>query len=256
MADPLVIAGREFASRLITGTGKYPSLEAMRDAVVASGCELVTVAVRRIDLDEQGEAITDWLPEGVMLLPNTAGCATAEEAVRVARLARAGGLPDWIKLEVITDPTYLLPDGEETLRAAIELVADGFTVLPYVQPDPVLQRKLEEAGCATVMPLAAPIGTGRGLKLRHAIELMIEQAEVPLIVDAGLGAPSQAAECMEMGAGGVLVNTAIGMAGDPVAMAHAFRLGVEAGRAAYLAGIVEESIVARPSSPITGLVAS
>ena len=256
MADPLVIAGREFASRLITGTGKYPSLEAMRDAVVASGCELVTVAVRRIDLDEQAEAITDWLPEGVMLLPNTAGCATAEEAVRVARLARAGGLPDWIKLEVITDPTYLLPDGEETLKAAIELVADGFTVLPYVQPDPVLQRKLEAAGCATVMPLAAPIGTGRGLKLRHAIELMIEQAEVPLIVDAGLGAPSQAAECMEMGAGGVLVNTAIGMAGDPVAMAHAFRLGVEAGRAAYLAGIVEESDVARPSSPITGLVAS
>jgi thiazole synthase len=256
VADPLVIAGREFASRLITGTGKYPSLEAMRDAVVASGCELVTVAVRRIDLDEQGDAITDWLPEGVMLLPNTAGCATAEEAVRVARLARAGGLPDWIKLEVITDPTYLLPDGEETLKAAIELVADGFTVLPYVQPDPVLQRKLEEAGCATVMPLAAPIGTGRGLKLRHAIELMIEQAQVPLIVDAGLGAPSQAAECMELGAGGVLVNTAIGMAGDPVAMAHAFRLGVEAGRAAYLAGIVEESIVARPSSPITGLVTS
>ncbi len=254
MADPLVIAGRELSSRLITGTGKYPSLEAMRDAVVASGCELVTVAVRRIDLDEQGEAITDWLPEGVTLLPNTAGCTTAEEAVRVARLARAGGLTDWIKLEVITDQTYLLPDGEETLKAAIELVADGFTVLPYVQPDPVLQRKLEDAGCATVMPLAAPIGSGRGLKLRHAIELMIEQAEVPLIVDAGLGVPSHAAECMEMGADGVLVNTAIGMAGDPAAMAHAFRLGVEAGRVAYLAGIVEESFVARPSSPITGLV--
>ncbi len=256
MADPLVIAGRELSSRLITGTGKYPSLEAMRDAVIASGCELVTVAVRRIDLDEQGDAITDWLPDGVTLLPNTAGCTTADEAVRVARLARAGGLPDWIKLEVITDPTYLLPDGEETLRAAIELVADGFTVLPYVQPDPILQRKLEDAGCATVMPLAAPIGSGRGLKLRHALELMIERAEVPLIVDAGLGAPSHAADCMEMGADGVLVNTAIGMAGDPAAMAHAFRLGVEAGRAGYLAGIVEESVVARPSSPITGLVAS
>lgn len=256
MHDPLVIAGREFQSRLITGTGKYPSLDVMRDAVIASGCELVTVAVRRIDLDEQSEAITDWLPEGVTLLPNTAGCTTAEDAVRVARLARAGGLPDWIKLEVITDPTYLLPDGEETLKAAIELVADGFTVLPYVQPDPILQRKLEEAGCATVMPLAAPIGTGRGLKLRHSIELMIEQAEVPLIVDAGLGAPSHAAESMELGADGVLVNTAIGMAGDPAAMAHAFRLGVEAGRAAYLAGIVEESTVARPSSPITGLVTS
>jgi thiazole synthase len=254
--DPLVIAGRELASRLILGTGKYPSLEVMRDAVIASGCELVTVAVRRVDLDTQAEAITDWLPEGVSLLPNTAGCVTAEEAVRVARLARAGGLPDWIKLEVIPDPTYLLPDGEETLRAAVELVTEGFTVLPYVQPDPILQRKLEAAGCASVMPLAAPIGTGRGLKLRHAIELMIEQAEVPVIVDAGLGAPSHAAECLELGADGVLVNTAIGMAEDPVAMARAFRLGVEAGCTAYLAGIVEESATARPSSPITGLVTS
>jgi len=254
MHDRLVIAGREFRSRLITGTGKYPSFEVMRDAVVASGCELVTVAVRRIDLDDLGDAITDWLPEGVMLLPNTAGCQIAEEAVRVARLARAGGLPDWIKLEVIPDPRYLLPDGEETLRAAAQLVEDGFTVLPYVQPDPVLQKKLEEAGCATVMPLAAPIGSGRGLKLRHAIEIMVEQAEVPVIVDAGLAAPSQAAEAMELGADGVLVNTAIGMAGDPVSMARAFAMAVEAGRAARLAGIIEESETARPSSPITGLV--
>jgi len=252
--DPLVIAGREFRSRLITGTGKYPSFEVMREAVVASECEMVTVAIRRIDLDAVGEAITDWLPEGVMLLPNTAGCQTAEEAVRVARLARAGGLPDWIKLEVIPDPRYLLPDGEETLRAAAQLVEEGFTVLPYVLPDPVLQRKLEQVGCATVMPLAAPIGSGRGLKLRHAIEIMVEQAQVPVIVDAGLGAPSHAAECMEMGADGVLVNTAIGMAGDPPAMARAFALAVEAGRMAYLAGIIEESKEARPSSPITGLV--
>ena len=159
--DPLVIAGREFRSRLITGTGKYPSFDVMREAVVASGCELVTVAVRRLDLDREAEAITDWLPEDVLLLPNTAGCETAEEAVRVARLARAGGLPDWIKLEVIPDPTYLLPDGEQTLEAARLLVDEGFTVLPYVQPDPVLQ-KLEDAGCATVMPLASPIGSGRG----------------------------------------------------------------------------------------------
>jgi len=256
MKDPLTIAGREFRSRLITGTGKYPSFEAMRDAVVASGCELVTVAVRRIDLDDVGEAITDWLPEGVMLLPNTAGCQTAEEAVRVARLARAGGLPDWIKLEVIPDLRYLLPDGEETLRAATQLVDEGFTVLPYVQPDPVLQRKLEAAGCATVMPLAAPIGSGRGLKLRNAIEIMVEQAEVPVVVDAGLGAPSQAAECMEMGADGVLVNTAIGRADDPAAMARAFALAVEAGRAGHLAGLIDESREARPSSPITGLVTS
>src|SRR5262245_11697697 len=198
--DPLVIAGREFRSRLIAGTGKFPSLETMRDAVLASGAELVTVAVRRIDLDSDAEAITDWLPDGVMLLPNTAGCETAEDAIRVARLARAGGLPDWIKLEVITDPRYLLPDGEETLRAAETLVEEGFTVLPYVQPDPVLQKKLELAGCATVMPLAAPIGTGRGLKLRHTIEIMVEQAEVPVIVDAGLGAPPHAAESMELGA--------------------------------------------------------
>jgi thiazole synthase len=256
MQDPLVIAGREFRSRLITGTGKYPSLEVMRDAVVASRCELVTVAVRTIDLDEVGEAITDWLPEGVTLLPNTAGCQSADEAVRVARLARAGGLPDWIKLEVIPDPRYLLPDGEETLRAAAQLVEDGFTVLPYVQPDPVLQRKLEAAGCATVMPLAAPIGSGRGLKLRHSIEIMIEQAEVPVIVDAGLGAPSEAAEAMELGADGVLVNTAIALADDPVVMARAFALAVEAGRAARGAGLIERSREARPSSPITGLVTS
>ena len=223
--DPLVIAGREFRSRLITGTGKYPSFEVMRDAVLASDCELVTVAVRRIDLDRDSEVITDWLPEGVLLLPNTAGCETAEEAVRVARLARAGGLPDWIKLEVIPDPRYLLPDGEQTLEAARTLVDEGFTVLPYVQPDPVLQRKLEDAGCATVMPLASPIGSGRGLKLRHTIEIMIEQAEVPVIVDAGIGAPSQAAESMELGADGVLVNTAIALADDPVAMARAFKLG-------------------------------
>ena len=256
LSDPLVIAGRELGSRLITGTGKYPSLEVMHDAVVASRCELVTVAVRRVDLDEVGEAITDRLPDGVRLLPNTAGCQTADEAIRVARLARAGGLPDWNKLEVIPDLRYLLPDGEETLRAAAVLVEDGFTVLPYVLPDPVLQRKLEAAGCATVMPLAAPIGSGRGLKLRHTIEIMIEQAEVPVIVDAGLAAPSQAAECMELGAAGVLVNTAIGMAGDPVAMARAFALAVEAGRSAYLAGVIDESREARPSSPITGLVTS
>ena len=171
-------------------------------------------------------------------------------------LARAGGLPDWIKLEVIPDPRYLLPDGEETLRAAVQLVDEGFTVLPYVLPDPVLQRKLEAAGCATVMPLAAPIGSGRGLKLRHTIEIMVEQAEVPVIVDAGLGAPSQAAECMEMGADGVLVNTAIGQAGDPAAMARAFAQAVEAGRTAHLAGLIDESQEARPSSPITGLVTS
>ena len=222
--------------------------------LLASECELVTVAVRRIDLDRDSESITDWLPEGVLLLPNTAGCETADEAVP-RRAPRPGRwVADWIKLEVIPDPRYLLPDGEQTLEAARTLVDEGFTVLPYVQPDPVLQRKLEDAGCATVMPLASPIGSGRGLKLRHTIEIMIEQAEVPVIVDAGIGAPSQAAESMELGADGVLVNTAIALADDPVAMARAFKLAVEAGRAGRLAGLIEESEVARPSSPITGLV--
>jgi thiazole synthase len=254
MEDTFTIAGRSFGSRLILGTGKYDGLDVMRDAVVASGAEMVTVAVRRIDFDEPGEDITAALPESVLLLPNTSGCETAEEAVRTARLARAGGLPDWIKLEVIPDARYLLPDPVETLKAAAELVADGFTVLPYVLPDPVLARKLEEVGCATVMPLAAPIGTGRGLKLRDAIRIMVEQAEVPVVVDAGLGAPSHAAEAMELGADAVLVNTAIARADDPVAMAHAFRLAVEAGRTARLAGIMEERIEAVPSSPVGGTV--
>ena len=252
--DPLVIAGRELRSRLITGTGKYPDVETMRRAVEASGCELVTVAVRRIDLDVRGDDIVGHLPASVTLLPNTAGCVTADEAVRIARLARAGGLPDWIKLEVVPDPRYLLPDPVETLRAAEQLVAEGFTVLPYVMPDPVLQRKLEEAGCAAVMPLAAPIGSGRGLKLRHAIEIMVEQKSVPLVVDAGLGSPSHAAAAMELGADAVLVNTAIARAGDPAEMARAFGLGVEAGRRAYLAGLIEERETAEPSSPLTGLV--
>jgi thiazole synthase len=226
----------------------------MRDAVVASEAEMVTVAVRRIDFDEPGEDITAYLPEDVLLLPNTSGCETAEEAVRTARLARAGGLPDWIKLEVIPDPRYLLPDPVETLRAAEQLVEEGFTVLPYVLPDPVLAKKLEEAGCATVMPLAAPIGSGRGLKLRDAIRIMIEQAEVPVVVDAGLGAPSHAAEAMELGADAVLVNTAVARAGDPIAMARAFKLAVEAGREAYRAGVMEEGWVAEPSSPVGGTV--
>jgi thiazole synthase len=254
MDDTLRIAGRSFGSRLILGTGKYESFALMRDAVAASGAEMVTVAVRRIDFHEPGEDITSFLPEDILLLPNTSGCETAEEAVRMARLARAGGLPNWIKLEVIPDPRYLLPDPVETLKAAEALVADGFTVLPYMLPDPVLARRLEEAGCATVMPLAAPIGTGRGLKLRDAIRIMVEQAEVPVVVDAGLGAPSHAAEAMELGADAVLVNTAIARADDPVAMARAFRLGVEAGRTARLAGIMDEQETAVPSSPVGGTV--
>jgi thiazole synthase len=254
MDDTLTIAGRSFDSRLILGTGKYETFELMRAAVAASAAEMVTVAVRRIDFDEPGGDITSFLPEGILLLPNTSGCETAEEAVRMAKLARAGGLPDWIKLEVIPDPRYLLPDPVETLKAAEALVADGFTVLPYMLPDPVLAKRLEEAGCATVMPLAAPIGTGRGLKLRDSIRIMIEQADVPVVVDAGLGAPSHAAEAMELGADAVLVNTAIARADDTAAMARAFRLAVEAGRAARLAGIMDEQETAVPSSPVGGTV--
>ncbi len=250
MEDTLTIAGRTFRSRLITGTGKYDSFETMREAVLASGCEMVTVAVRRIDLDAAGDDITAHLPASVLLLPNTSGAETAEEAIRTARLARAGGLPDWIKLEVIPDPRYLLPDPVETLRAAAALVEDGFTVLPYVLPDPVLQKKLEEVGCATVMPLAAPIGSGRGLKLKDSIRIMVEQAEVPLVVDAGLGSPSHAAEAMELGADAVLVNTAIARAADPVAMARAFRLAVEAGREGFHAGVMEDQLTAEASSPL------
>ena len=254
MQDELVIAGRAFRSRLILGTGKYDSFETMRDAVAASGAEMVTVAVRRIDFDAPAEDITAFLPDDVLLLPNTSGCETADEAVRSARLARAGGLPDWINLEVIPDPHYLLPDPLETLRAAEILVAEGFTVLPYVLPDPVLARKLEEAGCATVMPLAAPIGSGRGLKLKDSIRIMIEQAEVPVVVDAGLGSPSHAAEAMELGADAVLVNTAIATSQDPVEMATAFKLAVEAGRRAHRAGIMDETVTARASSPVGGEV--
>jgi thiazole synthase len=225
--DNLTIAGREFRSRLIIGTGKYESFETMREAVLASGCEMVTVAVRRIDLDAAGDDITAHVPASVLLLPNTSGAETAEEAIRTARLARAGGLPDWIKLEVIPDPRYLLPD-------------------------PVLQKKLEEVGCATVMPLAAPIGSGRGLKLKDSIRIMVEQAEVPLVVDAGLGSPSHAAEAMELGADAVLVNTAIARAADPVAMARAFRLAVEAGREGFHAGVMEDQLAAEASSPLAG----
>jgi thiazole synthase len=254
MGDELEIAGRTFRSRLILGTGKYDTFERMRDAVLASGCEMVTVAVRRVDLDAPGEDITAFLPDDVLLLPNTAGAETAAEAVRLARLARAGGLPDWIKLEVISDPRYLLPDPLETLRAAEALLADGFTVLPYMHADPVLAVKLEELGCHAVMPLAAPIGSGRGLKLREPIRIIVEQAGVPVVVDAGLGAPSHAAESMELGADACLVNTAIARAGDPIGMARAFKLGVEAGRGAFLAGVMEERETASPSSPVGGLV--
>ncbi|MEZ5066396.1 MAG: thiazole synthase [bacterium] len=258
MTDLLRIADREFRSRLLLGTGKFPSLPVMRDALDASGTEIVTVTLRRIDLDSPEPNLLEFVDrDRYLLLPNTSGAEDADDAVRLARLARAAGLSDWVKLEVTPDPRWLLPDPVETLAAAERLVKEGFTVLPYIGADPVLAKRLQEVGCATVMPLGAPIGSNRGLKTRDSIAIILEQAEVPVVVDAGLGAPSHAAEAMEMGADCVLVNTAISVARDPVEMARAFRLGVEAGRAAWRAGRAPERAVsegAEASSPLTGFL--
>ena len=252
------IGDREFHSRLLLGTGKYPSVSMMRAALEASGAEIVTVALRRVDLtggkDPQADMLEEIDAEKVLVLANTSGAMNAEEAVRLARLAVAAGLPKWIKLEIHPDPRYLLPDPIETLRATEILVKEGFTILPYIQADPVLAKRLEEAGAATVMPLGAPIGSNRGVETRAMIEIIIEQATVPVIVDAGLGAPSHAAEALEMGADAVLINTAIAVAEDPVGMAKAFRMGVEAGRRAYESGLGPTSRIAAATSPLTGFL--
>jgi len=254
----LIIAGRTFRSRLFIGTGKFPSNEAMRSALEASGAEIVTVALRRADLSGARDPYANILefidPEKYLILPNTSGAMNAEEAVRLARLAAAAGLPKWVKLEIHPDPTYLLPDPIETLKAAEILVKEGFTVLPYINADPVLAKRLQEVGTATVMPLAAPIGSNRGLATRDQIRIIIEQAIVPVVVDAGLGAPSHAAEAMEMGADAVLVNTAIAIASDPSRMAVAFKLGVEAGREAFELGLPEAIDHASATSPLTGFL--
>jgi thiazole synthase len=251
-----VIAGRTFSSRLIVGTGKFGSFEVMRRAIEASGTEMVTVALRRVDLDATGGPdILEFIDtDRCLLLPNTSGAMDADEAVRLARLARAAGMPTWIKLEVTPEPKYLLPDPVETLKAAEMLVGEGFTVLPYINADPVLAKRLEEVGCATVMPLGSWIGSNKGVRTRDAVQIIIEQAGVPVVVDAGLGAPSHASEAMEIGAAAVLVNTAIAVAGDPEEMATAFRLGVQAGRRAYLAGPGGDREEAEASSPLTGFL--
>ena len=252
--DPLVIAGRRFSSRLFLGTGKFPSSTSLRATIAASGTEMVTVALRRVD-PTADEDVLDALPPDVLLLTNTSGAVDADEAVRLARLARAAELPDWIKLEVTPDPRYLLPDPVETLKAAEVLCGEGFTVLPYVNADPVLCKRLEEVGCATVMPLGSWIGSNQGLRTRAALEIIVEQSLVPVVVDAGIGAPSQAAEAMELGADAVLVNTAIGTAGDPPAMGAAFARAVEAGRQAFRAGLPSARHGAEASSPLTGFLA-
>jgi thiazole synthase len=256
--DLLALGGRIFTSRLVVGTGKYADFPTMRKAIVASGAQMVTVAVRRLDLQAQGEkSLLHWMPEGITLLPNTAGCYTADEAVRTLRLARElqiGGDKPLVKLEVLSDPKTLLPDGEETLEAARQLTAEGFTVLPYCSDDPVLCRKLEEAGCAAVMPLGAPIGSGLGLRNPYSLQMILDQAKVPVIVDAGVGTASDCAVCMEMGVAGLLVNTAISGAQDPVAMATAMKLATEAGRLAYKAGRIPRKLYGNASSPLSGVV--
>src|SRR3981081_1608001 len=254
-ADRLVIAGVELRSRLFLGTGKYPTAGPSLAALEASGCELVTVALRRLDLAQPNKQtildVIDW--KRYRILPNTAGCRTAEEAIRIARLARSMGLSDWVKLEVIPDPRYLFPDPEETLKAARVLVHEGFKVLPYINADPVLAKKLEEIGTVTVMPLGSPIGSGQGLKTLDQIRIIIEEAKVPVVVDAGIGVPSDAALAMELGADAVLVNTAVALAKDPALMAEAIKEGVNAGRKAYLAGRIPRRDEASASSPAEGI---
>ena len=253
--DRLVIAGKEFDSRLLVGTGKFASPQVMAEALEAAGAEIVTVALRRVDIEnENDDTLAAIDRERFLLLPNTSGARDAEEAIRLAKLARAATGINWLKLEVTPDPYYLLPDPVETLKAAEILVRDGFVVLPYINADPVLSKRLEDAGAATVMPLASPIGSNQGLKTRALLEIIIEQATVPVIVDAGLGLPSHAADAMEMGADAVLVNTAIATAADPTAMATAFKLAVEAGRMAFLSGPAAADRRARASSPLTGFL--
>ena len=255
MNDPLIIAGKEFGSRLMVGTGKHRSMEEMVESIEASGAQIITVAIRRLDLDNLDEKnildYFDW--DSYTILPNTAGCKTAEEAIFTARLAREVTGSDWIKLEVIPDPRFLLPDPVGTFEAARQLIEEGFVVLPYIHADPILAMKLEEIGCATVMPLGSAIGSGQGIQTLDEIELIVAEANVPVVVDAGLAVPSEAAKSLEVGADAVLVNTAIAQAQNPALMGEAFRLGVEAGRKAYTAGRIPSKPLGTASSPTEGV---
>ena len=257
MHDPLIIAGKEFKSRLMVGTGRHRSMEEMVTSVKSSGAEIITVAIRRLDLDNPAEKnildFFDW--DEYTILPNTAGCKTADEAVFTARLAREVTGSSWIKLEVIPEPKHLLPDPIGTYEAACQLVDEGFTVLPYIHADPVLARRLEDIGCATVMPLGSPIGSGQGIQTLEEIRLIVADANVPVVVDAGLAVPSEASQALETGADCVLVNTAIAQAEDAELMGEAFKLGVEAGRKAYLAGRIQRKQSATASSPTEGVAA-
>ena len=254
MTDFLKIAKKKFSSRLILGTGKFPSKENMEKALAAAETEIVTVALRRVNLDNPSDNLLNFIdPQKYLILPNTSGAKTAEEAIRLARLAQASGISSWIKLEITPEPRYLLPDGEETLKAAEILVKEGFIVLPYINADPILARKLEDIGVATVMPLGSPIGSNKGFKTIEAVNIIIEQASVPVVVDAGLGRPSDAALALELGADAVLVNTAIATANNPTKMAEAFKAAVLAGRLAFKAGLATEKTSAAASSPLEWL---
>lgn len=252
--DPLVIAGKTFTNRFFLGTGKFKNKKDVAGSIAACESEIVTVALRRIDLERHEENILEYIPPNVTLLTNTSGARNAKEAVRIAHLARETGCGNWIKIEVINDSKYLLPDNQETIKATEILAADGFVVLPYVTPDLYVARALVKAGAATVMPLGSLIGSNQGLKAKEFIKILIDEIDVPIIVDAGIGAPSQAAEAMEMGADAVLANTAVATAGNPAGLAKAFSMAVKAGRMAYLSGIPTQKNIANASSPLTGFL--
>ncbi|MEG6585846.1 thiazole synthase [Dendrosporobacter sp. 1207_IL3150] len=254
MNDVLRIGGHELSSRLFLGTGKFSSNKIIPQVVEASGSEVVTVALRRVDPEYKDENIASFIPKNCILMPNTSGARNAQEAIRIARLAKAAGCGNWIKIEVISDNRYLLPDNYETIKATEVLAAEGFVVLPYMSPDLMAAKHMVDAGASAVMPLGAPIGTNRGLKTKELVRILIEEISVPIIVDAGIGRPSEAAEAMEMGAAAVLVNTAVATANDPIAMARAFGMAVQAGRTAYLAGPGATKDYASASSPLTGFL--
>ncbi len=254
MGDQLVIAGKALDSRLFVGTGKYSSDTLIPKVLKKSGSQVITVALRRIDFESETDNVLNYIPKDIQLLPNTSGARNAQEAVRIARLARAAGCGNWIKIEVISDNKYLLPDGYETVKATEILAAEGFVVLPYISPDLMVAKKLVEAGASAVMPLGAPIGTNRGLKTKELIRILIDEIPLPIIVDAGIGKPSDACEAMEMGAAACLLNTAIASANDPILMAEAFGQAVKAGRQAYLAGLGTTESFACASSPLTGFL--
>lgn len=252
--DQLIIGGTALHSRLLIGTGKFPDKKIIPKVVETSGTQVVTMALRRVDLDSKEDNVLDYIPKSCMLLPNTSGARNADEAVRIARLARAMGCGNWVKIEVISDNKYLLPDNMETIKATDILSKEGFVVLPYMNPDLMSAKRLVNAGAATVMPLGAPIGTNRGIRTKELIEIIIDEIDIPVIVDAGIGKPSDAAQAMEMGADAVLVNTAIATASNPASMGKAFHLAVQAGRLAYEAKIGKQSTYANASSPLTGFL--